>query len=164
MAETLKMIKQKPDERLWDYVKCFCNAKNTIPNKLVIEIINAFRDGVSDIKTIKEIAMKKPKLVVDLLAVTDICIEASEAYARFLDSWNKGPSKKKQQEDRDVNTADRRDRGNRQQQPAEQKEKRPFHRPTDVEKWCEIHQAAGHDLEECKTFLNHRKMPEKPVA
>jgi hypothetical protein len=67
-------------------VKCFCNAKNTIPNKLVIEIINAFRDGVSDIKTIKEIAMKKPKLVVDLLAVTDICIEASEAYARFLDS------------------------------------------------------------------------------
>jgi hypothetical protein len=44
-----------------------------------IEIINAFRDGVSDIKIVKEIIMKKPKMVVDLLAVTDVCIEAVEA-------------------------------------------------------------------------------------
>jgi hypothetical protein len=44
-----------------------------------IEIINAFRDGVSNIKTIEEIAMKKPKIVANLLTVTDICIKASEA-------------------------------------------------------------------------------------
>jgi hypothetical protein len=30
-AETLKTIRQKHDESLWDYVKCFCNARNTIP-------------------------------------------------------------------------------------------------------------------------------------
>jgi hypothetical protein len=30
-AETLKTIKQKHDESLWDYVKCFCNVRNTIP-------------------------------------------------------------------------------------------------------------------------------------
>jgi hypothetical protein len=30
-AETLKTIKQKHDESLQDYVKCFCNARNTIP-------------------------------------------------------------------------------------------------------------------------------------
>jgi hypothetical protein len=27
---------------------------------------------------VEEIAMKKPKIVADLLAVTDVCIEASE--------------------------------------------------------------------------------------
>jgi hypothetical protein len=44
-----------------------------------IEIINAFCDGVSNIKTVEEIAMKKPKIVANLLTVTDICIKASEA-------------------------------------------------------------------------------------
>jgi hypothetical protein len=80
-------------------VKCFCNTKNAILNIQDIEIINAFRDGVSVIKTVEEITMNKPKMVVDLLAVTDVCIEASEARARLLDSRNKGPPKKKQQED-----------------------------------------------------------------
>jgi hypothetical protein len=28
--------------------------------------------------------MKKPKMVADMLAVTDVCIEASEARARLL--------------------------------------------------------------------------------
>jgi hypothetical protein len=44
-----------------------------------------FCDGVSDIKTVEEIAMKKPTMA-NLLAVTDICIEASEARAWLLDS------------------------------------------------------------------------------
>jgi fructose 1,6-bisphosphatase len=78
-TETLKTIRQKHDESLWDYVKCFYNARNTIPYIQDIEIINAFHDGVNDIKTVKEIAMKKPKTVVDLLTVADVCIEASEA-------------------------------------------------------------------------------------
>jgi hypothetical protein len=30
--------------------------------------------------------MQKPKTVVDLLIVADVCIEASEAQARFLES------------------------------------------------------------------------------
>jgi hypothetical protein len=83
-------------------VKHFCNA---IPYIQDIEIINAFRDGVSDLKTIKEIAMKKPKTVADLLAIADVCIEASEAQARLLESHGKVASKKK--EDREVNTIDR---------------------------------------------------------
>jgi hypothetical protein len=79
-VETIKTIKQKHDESLRDYVKHFCNVRN-IPHIQDIEIINAFYDGISDIKTIEEIAMKKPKTVADLLAVADICIEASEAWA-----------------------------------------------------------------------------------
>jgi hypothetical protein len=78
-AETLKTIKQKHNESLRDYVKHFCNAGNGIPYIQDIEIINAFRDGVSDLKTLEEIAMKKSKMVADLLAVADVCIEASEA-------------------------------------------------------------------------------------
>jgi hypothetical protein len=60
-------------------VKCFCIASNAIPYIQDIEIINAFCDGVSDIKTVEEIVMKKPKMVADLLVVVDVCIEASEA-------------------------------------------------------------------------------------
>jgi fructose 1,6-bisphosphatase len=77
-AETLKTIKQKHDESLWDYTKYFCNARNAISYIQDIEIINAFCDEVSDIKTIEEIALKKPKTVVDLLTVVNVCIDASE--------------------------------------------------------------------------------------
>jgi hypothetical protein len=52
-------------------------------------------NGVSDIKTVEEITMKKPRTVVDPLAVTDICIEAFEARAWVLESQGKGPTKKK---------------------------------------------------------------------
>jgi hypothetical protein len=103
-AETLKTIREKHGESLRDYVKHFCNAKNAIPYIQDIEIINAFYDGVSDIKTVEEITMKKPKTVADLLAVAHVCIEASEARARLLESRGKGTSMKK--DDREVNTAD----------------------------------------------------------
>jgi hypothetical protein len=106
-AETLKTIKQRHDESLRDYVKCFCNARNAIPHIQDIKIINAFRDGVSDVKTVEEIAMKKPKMVADLLVVADVCIEASEARAQLLESRGKGPARKK--DDREVNTAERGD-------------------------------------------------------
>jgi hypothetical protein len=111
--------------------------------------------------------MKKSKMVVNLLAVADVCIEASEARARLHELSNKGPSKKKQQEDREVNAVDRGDHGNcgnYQQQPTKQKEKRSFGWPADAEKWSEIHRTAWHNLEECKTFLDHKKMLEKPVV
>jgi hypothetical protein len=94
-TETLKTMQQKHDESLWDYVKSFCNARNTILYIQDIKIINAFHDGVNDIKTIEEISMMKPKTVVDLLVV--------------VESHGKGPSKKKQ-DDREVNTTDCEDR------------------------------------------------------
>jgi hypothetical protein len=60
-------------------VKYFCNARNAIPYMQDIDIINAFCDGVSKIKTVEEISMKMPKTVADLLAVAGVYIEASEA-------------------------------------------------------------------------------------
>jgi hypothetical protein len=110
-AETQKTIRQKHDKSLWDYMKHFCNVKNTSPYIQDIEIINVFRDGVSNIKTMEEIAKKKPKVVANLLTVTDVCIEASEARARLLETQGKGTSRMK--EDHEVNTAnwgDRKDR------------------------------------------------------
>jgi hypothetical protein len=73
---------------------------------------------------------------------------------------------KKRQDDQEVNTTyrgDRKDHRNCQQQSSDQKEKRHFCRPDDVGKWCEIHRTSGHDLEECKFFLDRKKMP-PPVA
>jgi hypothetical protein len=129
-AKTLKTTKQKHDESLHDYVKHFCNARNNISHIQDIEIINAFRDGVSDVKSVEEIAMKKPKTMADLHTVADICIEASEARARLLESHGKGPSRKK--DDQEVNITkrgDQKDRGGhwyRKKQFSYQKEKRPF--------------------------------------
>jgi hypothetical protein len=60
-------------------MKYFYSTSNAISYIQDIEIIIAFHDGVSDIKTIEEIAMKKPKMVADLLTVADVCIDASEA-------------------------------------------------------------------------------------
>jgi hypothetical protein len=94
-VETLKTIRKKHDESLQVYVKHFYNAKNAIPYIQDIEIINAFRDGVSVIKIVKEITMKKPKIVAGLPAVADVCIEASEAWARLLESRGKGMSRKR---------------------------------------------------------------------
>jgi hypothetical protein len=90
----LKTIKQKHDESLWDYVKSFCNAMKTITYIQDIKIINAFCDGVTNVKTIEEITMKKPRTVVNLLIVADVCIEASEALAWLLKSCNKGLTRK----------------------------------------------------------------------
>jgi hypothetical protein len=56
--------------------------------------------------------MKKPKTVVNLLTVMDVCIEASEAQAQLLESRGNGPSKKKQ-DNREVNMTDHGDRGDR---------------------------------------------------
>ncbi len=72
-------------------MKCFCNTRNAILYIQDIEVISAFRDGVSDIKVVEEIAMKKPKMVVDLLIIADTCIEVSEARAQLLESRSKGP-------------------------------------------------------------------------
>jgi hypothetical protein len=92
ITEILKTIRQKHDESLRDYVKHFCNARNAILHIQDIEIINAFCDGVNDLKTIEEIAMKKPKTVADLLTIADVCIEASGARAQLLESLCKGTS------------------------------------------------------------------------
>jgi hypothetical protein len=132
-TETLKPIKQKHDESLHDYVKRFCNVKNDILHIQDIEIINAFYDGVSDLKTTEEIVMKKPKTVADLLAVADVCIEASEARAQLMESHGKGLSKRR--DDWEVNTVERGDQKDhggyryRGKQYSSQKERRPFRPP-----------------------------------
>jgi hypothetical protein len=94
-------------------VKHFCNARNAIPH-----------NGISDIKTVQEIGMKKHKMVADLLAVANVCIETFEAQAQLLESHGNGPLKRRQ-DDWEVNTTDRGDHGDcgyRGKQSLDQKE------------------------------------------
>jgi hypothetical protein len=92
--ETLKSIKRKHDESLQDYVKCFCNTRKAVPYIQDIKIINAFCDGVSDIKTVEDIASKKPKQ-------WSICSQSLTYALRLLrprlDSWSltaRGPRRR----------------------------------------------------------------------
>jgi hypothetical protein len=62
-------------------VKHFYNSRNAILYIQDIEIINAFRDGVNDIKTVEDIAMKKLNMVTNLRTVINVCIEAFEVRA-----------------------------------------------------------------------------------
>jgi hypothetical protein len=61
----------------WVISRLLRRYQDAIPYIKDIEIINAFRNEVSDIRTVEEITMKKPKMVADLLVVADVCIEAS---------------------------------------------------------------------------------------
>jgi hypothetical protein len=79
IVETLKTIKEKPDENFCDYVKQFCNTRNSIPHIQDIEITSAFCDRATDLKTVEEITMKKPKIVAYLFTIADECIKALEA-------------------------------------------------------------------------------------
>jgi hypothetical protein len=54
---------------------------------------------------------------------------------------------------------DRKDHGDRSKKSSNHKENRPFRHPDDIEKWCEIHHTLEHNLKECKTFLDRKKMP-----
>jgi hypothetical protein len=47
--------------------------------------------------------------------------------------------------------------------PQSTKKKRHFRLSKDAEKWCEIYRTTGNNLEECKTFLDRKKMP-APLA
>jgi hypothetical protein len=49
---------------------------NAIPYFQDIKIIIIFCDEVNNINIVEEITMKKPKMVADLLAVANVCIEA----------------------------------------------------------------------------------------
>jgi hypothetical protein len=83
-------------------------------------------------------------IVADLLAIVDVCIKASKAWAQHLESRGKGPSKKK--DDLVVNTTDQgdhKDHSYHDKQSSDQKERRPFRRPDDVEKWREIHRTTS---------------------
>jgi hypothetical protein len=122
-----------------------------------IRATNHREDGISNIKTVEEIAMKKPNIMANLLVVADECNKASKAHARPLD--HKGKGSKKKQEDREVDTI-----GHKDLDRFDQKFKCTFWRPTNAKKWCKIHRMIDLDLEECKIYQNHNKMdPEYPA-
>jgi hypothetical protein len=75
-------------------VKNFCNAKNDILYIQDIEIIIAFCDGVSDIKTMEEIAMKKPRMVADLLKSLTCALRLPKLGLDFLSPAARGPRRR----------------------------------------------------------------------
>jgi hypothetical protein len=39
-----------------------------------------------------------------------------------------------------------------------------FRHSANAKKWCEIHHTSGHDLEECRTYLDRKKKEDEPMA
>lgn len=69
---------------------------NVIPNIQEIKVINACCDGVTDVTTIERVAIMKSKTMAQLLAITNECVEVSEA--RYHLEKGKGKKKHKDQE------------------------------------------------------------------
>jgi hypothetical protein len=94
ITEKLKTIKQKHDESLRDYVKCFYNVRNAIPYIQDIEIINAFCDGVSDIKTVEEIAIRSPEWWPIYLRLLTYALRLLRSGLDFLSAAARGPQRR----------------------------------------------------------------------
>lgn len=134
MAKTLNNVHQKHKETLKEYVRQFCTIWNSIPHIQDIEVINAFREGVTDGPTVDRLALKKPKTVGQLLAIANGCIEMAEARSLL-----EGGNGKKKNDDREVHVTG----------SGAEASGGHVKRPKGVEKWCSIHHSISHDLSEC---------------
>jgi hypothetical protein len=62
---------QKKGEYLQEFIQCFCNKRNIIPEVDDKYIIMFFKKGHKDSSLIHKLAMKNPMMSKDMLAITN---------------------------------------------------------------------------------------------
>jgi hypothetical protein len=62
---------QKKEESLWEFIHCFCNKRNIIPEVDKKSIIMLFKKGLRDSSLICKLAMKNPRTSKEMLAITN---------------------------------------------------------------------------------------------
>jgi hypothetical protein len=70
---------QKKGESLQEFIQCFCNKRNTIPEVDDKSIIMFFNKGLRDSFLIRKLTMKSPRTSEEMLAITNKYALAEEA-------------------------------------------------------------------------------------
>jgi hypothetical protein len=72
-------VVQKKEESLWEFIQCFCNKRNIIPEVNDKSITMFFMKGLRDSSLIHKLAMKNPRTSEEMLAITNKYVLAKEA-------------------------------------------------------------------------------------
>jgi hypothetical protein len=62
---------QKTGESLWEFIQCFCNKRNVIPEVDEKSIIMFFKKGLRDSYLIHKLTIKTPRTSEGILAITN---------------------------------------------------------------------------------------------
>jgi hypothetical protein len=61
----------KKGESLWEFIQCFCNKRNILPEVDDKSIIMFFKKGLRDSYFIRKLAMNNPRTSKEMLAITN---------------------------------------------------------------------------------------------
>lgn len=65
----LKNCRHKPNETLWDYIRCFARQCNELTNLTDANVIIAFISGVTNKTLVYKIGRKSPRTIKELLGI-----------------------------------------------------------------------------------------------
>nr|CAE05822.1 OSJNBa0028M15.14 [Oryza sativa Japonica Group] len=94
IEDDLHALTQNPDESLRDYIRCFNECRNTIPEITDASVIRAFKSGVRDHYTTQELVTRRITTARKLFEIVDCCAHENDALRRKNDKPKTGGEKK----------------------------------------------------------------------
>jgi hypothetical protein len=159
IEDELHPLTQNPGESLRDYIRCFNECRNTIPEITDASVIRAFKSGVRDRYTTQELATRRITTTRKLFEIVDRCAHATDALRRKNDRPKTGGEKKPAKDAPESSKKKSRMSGKRKAQTevlsAEYADPPKHLDPQgDASKkiWCPIHKSDKHSLETCFVF------------
>lgn len=94
IEDNLHALMQNPGESLRDYIRCFNECQNTIPEIADASVIRAFKSGVQDRYTTQELATRRITFARKLFEIVDRCAHADDALRQKDGKGKTGDEKK----------------------------------------------------------------------
>lgn len=100
IEDNLHTLMQNPGESLRDYIRCFNECQNTIPEITDASVICAFKSGVQDHYTTQELATRRITFARKLFEIMDRCVHANDALHQKDRKGKTGDEKKTTNKDK----------------------------------------------------------------
>jgi Retrotransposon gag protein. len=153
IEDDLHALTQNSGESLREYVGCFNECRNTIPEITDASVIRAFKSGVRDRYTTQELATRHITTTRRLFEIVERCAHADDALRRKNDKPKTGGEKKPATDAPESSKKKNRKNGKRKDQAEvlaveyANPPKRPDPQSSDTKKaWCPIHKTDRHSL------------------